>query len=163
MEKTKEHMTKNMEWRRKVNVNHIRKQDPEDVLGCSFRNLLELMPHWQFRYDREMHPVLYYQIGRYNITDIKNATGGSFDSVVKYHVWEQEALTRLCAAQTRKTGFVVDSVTAVVDLQHLSMQHASRDSLNMAKLLIEIDNKQSPETLGSMLISKSIRHIYYSF
>ena len=49
-----------------------------------------------------LRPVLYKKYGKFDATLIKKLTGGSFDNVIKYHIWEQEVCATLCTDQVGK-------------------------------------------------------------
>ena len=124
-------MRKNISWRKEHGVDRILENKPEEILGCSMEALTEVFPHWQLGTDKTgrsglycivlycmcvvsavvrhpnraalfLRPVLYKKYGKFDATLIKKLTGGSFDNVIKYHIWEQEVCATLCTDQVGK-------------------------------------------------------------
>ena len=146
------HIQRNLEWRKTKDIDALILQRPEDILGCSLEELTAVFPHWHSGYDKSGRPVLYKQYGKFDAGTVKKLVGGDFGSVVKYHVWEQEACGRLCLAQTKKLKRIVETVTGVIDIKDMGMSQITRDFLSLTKLLAEIDQNQYPETLGRCFI-----------
>ena len=97
-------------------------------------------------------PVVYKQYGKFDASVVKKLAGGSFDNVIRYHVWEQEVAAQLCVAQSHKLECIVETVTGVIDVKDMKLSQITNDFLTLTKLLAEIDQKQYPETLGRIFI-----------
>jgi hypothetical protein len=120
------------------------------MLSCNTDELLDVYPHWHYGYDRVGRPVLYKQYGRFEITKAKELT--DLDTLVRYHVWEQEACMLLCEEQSRKLGVIVETITVVIDIKDMQMRQVNRDFLSMIKRIADIDQRLYPETLGALYI-----------
>jgi hypothetical protein len=152
LKKTKAHVEKNVAWRKEMNVSEIVKLTPEQILGCSISELTKVFPHWQSGYDKTGRPVVYKQYGKFDAYHVKTLTGGNFDNVVRYHVWEQENCIRLGQRQTAQRGELVETVTGVVDVKDMRLFQITRDFLNLTKAIADVDQHQYPETLGRIYI-----------
>lgn len=150
--KAMEHMSKNIEWRNEMDVKEIVKCRPEEILGCEMKPLHDIFPHWQYGYDRTGRPVVYKHYAKFDATKIKEMGGGSFDSMMKYHVWEQEAVSKMCLEQTEKLGELVETITGIVDIKDMRLSQVTRDFLALIRCGADIDQKQYPETLGRIYI-----------
>ena len=111
-----------------------------------------MFPHWHSGYDKTGRPVLYKQYGKFDASTVKKLCGGSFDNVVKYHIWEQEACARLCLAQSKKTQTIVETVSIVVDLEDMTLTQVTGEFMTLIKLLAAVDSNQYPETTGRIFI-----------
>jgi hypothetical protein len=150
--KTTAHIEKNVAWRKEMKVKELVTQTPEEILGRPMEELTKVFPHWHYGYDKTGRPIVYKQYGKFDASHVKTLSGGNYDNVVKYHVWEQEACLRMCMKQTVKTGKLVETVTGVVDVKDMSLFQITRDFLAMTKLLADVDQGQYPETLGRIYI-----------
>jgi hypothetical protein len=150
--KTKLHIEKAIAWRLQMGSAELAKQKPEDILGCSIRLLTEVFPHWHSGYDKTGRPVLYKKYGRFEAGQIKRLVGGSFSSIEKYHIWEQEACGRLCLAQSMKRKEIVETVTTVLDIEGMKMKQVNGDFIRLVSLLADVDGTQYPETMGRIFV-----------
>jgi hypothetical protein len=123
-DKAKEHMAKNIAWRKENRVDAIAASLPEDLLGCSLAALTRFFPHWHCGHDTQGRPVLYKQYGKFDVAKLKEIT--TMDAVMDYHVWEQEACLSLCVAESHQRGVIVDTVTAVMDLENMKLAQVRR-------------------------------------
>lgn len=149
--KAKAHILRNIEWRAEMNVKELINMHPSEILGCDVQDVMQLFPHWQSKFDRDGRPILYKQYGeRFDATRIKEMS--SMDALAKYHIWEQEACMRLCYEQSHETGYIIETVTGVVDVGGLQLSQLSRDLLAVIKIVAEIDQNQYPETMGQTFV-----------
>lgn len=134
-----------------MDVKGICSKTPEEILGCKLEDIIALFPHWQSGNDEFGRPMIYKQYGSlFDASKILQLS--SKDSIAKYHIWEQEACMRLCYETSLKTGFIVETLTCVVDIGGLNLSQVTRDFLSIIKLIAEIDQSQYPETLGRTFI-----------
>ena len=151
LEKTKKHILDNIKWRNEMNVRDIVMKSPENILKVDTMSELTVMfPHWHCGFDMFGRPVLYKQYGLFEATTLLKKT--SLDAIMKYHLWEQEACMELCCHQTNKTGFIVETITAVIDIEGMQLRQVTTDFLNIVKGIAKIDQAQYPETLGRFFI-----------
>jgi hypothetical protein len=150
LHRTQQLMLNNMKWRIDREVRTIMDLGIEEILNCDVPRLLEVYPHWHCGYDRVGRPVLYKQYGKFEITKAKEMT--DLDSLVRYHVWEQEACMLLCKEQSRKLGLVVETITVVIDIKDMQLRQVNRDFLSVIKQIADIDQRLYPETLGALYI-----------
>lgn len=149
--KTTEHIRRNVDWRIEHNVKGLIDMSPEEILGCDMDTLVSVFPHWQCGFDEAGRPVMYKQYSKlFQVDKLLQIT--TLDAIKKYHIWEQEACCRLCYEQSLKIGHIVETVSALVDIQGLSMTQLSKDFLAIVKSIAEIDQEQYPETLGKTYI-----------
>ena len=149
-EKAIEHMSKNIEWRAENKVDELTTMNPEDILGCSLASLTTFFPHWHCGYDTTGRPVLYKQYGKFDVGKLKEIT--SIEAVIRYHVWEQEACLSLCVAQSHKKGAIIETCTAVLDVQDMKLSQVTSQFLALVKGIASVDKDQYPETLGRLFI-----------
>jgi hypothetical protein len=146
-----DHMRRNLEWRAVMDIRGLCEKRPFEILGCDMSDLVEVFPHWQSGFDKFGRPVMYKQYNNsFEASKILQMT--TADKIAKYHIWEQEACMRLCNEQSRKTGHLVETVTAVVDVKGMQLYQVTRDFLAIIKSIAEIDQNQYPETLGQTFI-----------
>ena len=151
-EKTIEHIQRNIAWRKDYNVDELMKLDPEIILGCKLEDLTAFYPHWQSGLDKTGRPVIYKQYGKFDASKVKKLVGGTFDNVIKYHVWEQEVCSIICTHESHKLGNIIETSTHVIDVKDMKLSQITSDFMSLVKLFAEIDQKQYPETLGKMFI-----------
>lgn len=150
--KTKAHILKNIEWRKSLNVPALVTLPPELILGCRIEDLMNVFPHWHSGYDKTHRPVVFKQYGKFEASTVKKLVGGTFDNIVRYHIWEQEACAQLCLAQSLKNKTIVETVTYVLDIKDMRMSQIGSDFINLIQLLSDIDGKQYPETIGRIFV-----------
>ena len=51
IEKTKEHILKNIQWRKDINIHEIIAKPPSENLQTTLRDFLKYQPHWSSGYD----------------------------------------------------------------------------------------------------------------
>jgi hypothetical protein len=114
------------------------------------KDLQRYLPHWQCGFDKTGRPVIYKQYGSFENNLLSEIS--AIDCVTKYHVWEQEVISKLCYEQSKKTGRIVETSFAVMDLEGMQMRQVTKDFLMIVKAFANIDQAQYPETLGRLLI-----------
>lgn len=148
--KTIDHLKRNCNWRKKFRVDEIFSDEPDSALGCPLSKLTAIFPHWHEGYDLSGRPVLYKQYTTFDAAAIQRIA--NLDSIIKYHVWEQEACQKLCMDQSLKTGYIVETTTTILDLKDMRIGQVTKDFLSFMKTIAEVDSHQYPETLGNMFI-----------
>ncbi len=67
------------------------KKTPNEILGVPIESVLSVFPHWHLKNDLSGRPVIYKVYGKtLCATKLRKLTGGNFDRVINYHLWEQE-------------------------------------------------------------------------
>ena len=150
--KAKKHILKCMEWRKTNNVAEVANMNPEEILGCRVNDLVEHFPHWHIGYDKTGRPLLFKQQGEFDMKEIKKLCGGNFDRISRYHIWEQELMSRLCYEQSLKTRTIIETITVVLDVKGMTLSSLSSDFRAMMSALVKMDQDMYPETLGRILI-----------
>lgn len=148
--KAADHIERNIVWRREHVVDKLCATQPHEILGCSMKDFTALFPHWHCGYDKQRRPVLYKQYGGFECTTLLEMT--SVEAISQYHVWEQEACMRLCMLQSLKSGYLVETVTAVIDVAGMSLRQVDSNFMAIVKAIANIDQAQYPETLGRFFI-----------
>lgn len=145
-----EHITRNIEWRREHSVGKLCTMQPEEILKCDMPRFAALFPHWHCGYDRQRRPVLYKQYGGFECTELLKMT--TIEAVAQYHIWEQEACMRLCMLQSLRSGYLVETLTAVIDVAGMQLRQVDSSFMAIVKAIANIDQAQYPETLGRFYI-----------
>jgi hypothetical protein len=134
------HILTNIKWREKMNVKELVKMSPEDILGCPMTLVTEVFPHWHSGFDMNGRPVLYKQYGKFDVGKLNAIT--STDAVMNYHIWEQEACLRMCVAQSHKRGMIIETCSAVLDVQDMTLRQVTSEFLALVKGIAAIDKDQ---------------------
>jgi len=152
--KAYEHILKNVKWRKDQNIRQLVSTDPDEILGINVREVLKFAPHWHRGFDKCGRPIIYKHYGStFNATHVKDLIGqNSLDPMERYHIWEMEACVRLAYEESLRTGYIVETISAVVDLQDLSMWNVNVDMYTLIKSLADVDQQQYPETLGFTVV-----------
>lgn len=137
VEKAQEHITTNVSWRENQKLKEICSKSVDDILGCNIKDLLEVFPHWHSGFDKCGRPVLYKQYGGFEADVIKRIS--SIDAVSNYHIWEQESCMRLCFEQSHRLGYIVETITGVIDVGGMRLGQVTRDFLAIVKAIAYID------------------------
>ena len=153
--KTKSHIVRSINWRKEMNVQRIVLQQPDEILGFHVEELTKVFPHWQSGYDKTGRPVLYKQYGQFDAGKIKKMAGGTFDRIIRYHIWQQEAIAQLCLEQSKKLHAIVETVSIVIDIKDMRLTQVNSDFITLTSILADIDGKQYPETLGRIFVINS--------
>jgi hypothetical protein len=144
------HLKRNVAWRKERDVAALNDARPEEILGCPMKDLQRYLPHWQCGFDKTGRPVIYKQYGSFENDLLRDHC--DLDSLTKYHIFEQEIISKLCYMQSRKTGRIVETSFAVMDLEGMQLRQVTSDFLAIVKAFANIDQAQYPETLGRLLI-----------
>lgn len=152
VEKTFKHIQDNVKWRLEMNAQALSSgYRPESILNITnMSGITSIFPHWHCGYDRVGRPVLYKQYGKFDCTKLLKLT--SIENLLKYHTWEQEACMELCKRQSIKSGCIVETLTAVIDVKNMVLSQVTSDFLSIIKGIAKIDQAQYPETLGRFFI-----------
>jgi len=152
VKKTQKAITGHLAWQDEIKLSEIVQRKPEEILTCEIGAFTDLYPHWHYGYDKTGRPVMYKQYDRFLAGAIKRLTGDSFDNVMTYHIWEQEAAAELCKRQSVKHRAIIETITGVIDIKDMKMAQITRNFLALVKLMAEVDQKRYPETLGKIFI-----------
>lgn len=141
LKKTKDHIRKNVQWRADNNVKELINLTPSEILGIDVMEVQGLAPHWQSGFDKNGRPIVYkHYNSSFDATKIKNLS--SMEALTRYHLWEMEACMRLCYEQSLQTGYIVETISAVVDVGGMQMWQLSFDLLALIQNLAEVDQVQ---------------------
>lgn len=152
IKKTKKAITGHLEWQIEIKLDELLKKTPEQILTCEMSAFTDLYPHWHYGSDKTGRPVMYKQYDRFLAGAIKRLTGDTFENVMNYHIWEQEAASEICRTQSIKNGTIIETVTGVIDLNHMKMTQITRNFLALVKIMAKVDQERYPETLGKIFI-----------
>lgn len=150
VDKTIEHIKRNIEYRKEHNVSEVFNSTPNELLGAKLSDVLEYLVHWQYSFDKTGRPIVYRQYGKIDASKIKKIAG--FENVMKYHIWEQELIVRMCTEQSFRLGQIIETITVVIDVQDMRMSQVTGEFLTFMKMIGQIDASQYPEILGRMFI-----------
>lgn len=148
------HILRNVQWRKDNDIKQLVSMDPDEILGINVREVLRFAPHWHRGFDKCGRPIIYKHYGStFNATHVKDLIGaGTLDPMARYHVWEMEACVRLAYEESLRTGYISETISAVVDLQDLSLWNINGDMYTLIQSLAEVDQQQFPETLGHTVV-----------
>jgi hypothetical protein len=135
--RAQDHILRNIEWRREMTVSELCAMTPDAILGCEMKEFTTLFPHWHCGYDKQRRPVLYKQYGGFECSKLMQMT--SLDAVTRYHVWEQEACLRLCLMQSLKSGYIVETMSAVIDVAGMQLRQVDSNFLSIVKAIAAVD------------------------
>lgn len=150
LEKSKAHLLRNIQWRKDMSVDDINANHPNDNLGEGLHLLTQYLPHWQYGFDKTGRPVLYKQYAKFDATSIKKIV--PFENVVRYHVWEQELVVRLCTEQSYRHQKIIETITVVIDVKDMRLAQVNFDFLQLIRMCGDVDSAQYPEILGRLYI-----------
>lgn len=139
-DKAMAHILSNIKWRDKMNVKKLVKMSPEEILGCPMQLVTEVFPHWHCGSDITGRPVLYKQYGKFDVGKLKEIT--SMEAVLNYHIWEQEACSRMCMEQSHKKGMIIETCSTVMDVQDMTLRQVTSEFLSLVKGIAAIDKDQ---------------------
>ena len=123
---------------------------PADVVGCPAALLERYFDSWAQGVDREGRPVVYKKYGRLEVSTLV-AAGASVESLVRYHVGEQERLS-IAMREASMGGARVSAATFVMDAAGWHVGLATRDAMRFLRTIAEIDQAHYPERLGRLVV-----------
>lgn len=139
-----------VEWRAEFRVDELLTQTCEQVLGCDPVAINALYPHWTHSVDKFGRPVMFEKACLCDIdTALQHTT---HEALVRYHVWRAEKNAARLHAQTKKTGYQVDTLVSVVDVDNMSIRQVTRKFLSLVQEIAAIDQDHYPERLGQLFI-----------
>eukprot|EP01032_Pedospumella_encystans_P032975 gene32975-37246_t len=141
VKKTKKHILANIEWRKAQNIPELMAQTPEEILGCELSQMIQHFPHWHSGYDKTGRSLLFKQQGAFDTKEIKELAGGSFDRVIRSHIWEQELSSRLCYEASLRTKTIIETVTVVLDVKGMTLMSLNSDFRSMMSRIVEMDQE----------------------
>ena len=150
--KSFEHIKQNIAYRKAHNINGILSRDPDEILGAPMAAVVDVYPHWAYGCDRMYRPVLYKQYARFDIDKIVNTKLTTIERLCNYHLWEQEKCMEMCLVQSQRAGYIVETITVVIDVDKMKLTQITSSFLSVIKQIAQIDSEQYPETLGALYI-----------
>ena len=137
--KAYKHILRNVAWRKENNVAELVNMDPNDILGIDIQEIMKTAPHWHRGFDKYGRPIIYKHYGAtFNATHIKDQVG-SLAPMERYHVWEMEACVRLAYEESLRIGHVVETISAVVDLNGITLWNVNVDMFRLIQSLADVD------------------------
>lgn len=143
-------LQKDLEWRDEKKVLSLRDAKEEQVLGCSLSIFSPLLPIWHQGHDRVGRPVIYKKFGSFEIWKITQHT--SLENLVMHHVWSMERYMALCRANTKRLGYMVETVTLVIDAAGWGLSLFTREATSYLRQISNIDSDHFPERLGRIIV-----------
>lgn len=150
------------EWRRKgfladvpslapLGVAGLATTCPEEIVGCPGRLLEKYFDSWSQGVDREGRPVVYKKYGTLEVSSLI-AAGASVQSLVRYHVAEQERLSLALRKASQESKTRVSAATFLMDAAGWHVGLATSDALRFLRSIAEIDSAHYPERLGRLIV-----------
>lgn len=140
----------NVQWRETNKVNELAAMNPDSILGCPMANVTKYFPHWHCGYDKTGRPVLYKQYSKFDCTKLKEFT--TLDKLIQYQIWEQEQCAKLQFYNSKKLNKTIETVTAVIDIEGMTVSQASSDFMSTMKALANIGKQHYPDSEGRLFI-----------
>ncbi len=141
-------------WREERDVIALRDRTDVDVLGLKDMTVMtKYLPSWYQGFDKEGRPIIFKRFGNCNVAEICKET--TVEKMLDHHIWQQERLMRKLAEQSAKTGYNVETVTAVFDASGWRIGLATRQAYSFLKGMADLDSAHYPERLGQIFIVNS--------
>jgi len=99
--------------------------------------------------DRAGHPVAILSLGQIDLKGMMKTF--SHDELFKYKVYTMEVLENTFQENTKETGKLVDTVTAIIDMQGLSSYHLWRPGLLLWNEFMQVEEMHYPEIVNKGL------------
>lgn len=132
------HISRNIKWRADNNVKELVKMNPSEIVGFDIQKIMVISPHWQTGFDKLGRPIVVkHYCEQFDATQCKNMS--SLEALARYHIWEMEAAMRLCYEESCRSGYIVETISAIVNVDGLRVWNLSFDFLSMFKSLADID------------------------
>jgi len=144
-------MLKNdVDWRLEVGIAELRKQTPEQILGCPREVIDQHLPIFQRGFDQEGRPAFYQQATGFYIDRLLQHT--TMARVLRYHMWKAEKMADLCVSQSALLGQQIETTFVVIDIRDMVMSQVTRQFLAYMKQMAKIDQDHYPERMGVLFI-----------
>ena len=113
-----------VEWRKEWRVSELRRQTPEQILGCARHLVDRHLPIWQRGFDREGRPVFYQHAMSFYVDRMLEHT--TMDAALRYHVWKAEKASDLCVLQSERSGCQIETTCVLIDVRGMQMSQITR-------------------------------------
>ena len=137
-------------WRNEENRLNLVNESARDVLGCDLGKMYSYFPTWIQGVDKQLRPVSYRQFGKFEVWNVLKLT--SMERLIRFHAWETEMALRRMYAQSRRTGYNIETFVLVIDAAGWSMKLATSDAFTFIKGMATTDSDHYPERLGTMVV-----------
>eukprot|EP00656_Telonema_subtile_P016049 TRINITY_DN18454_c0_g1_i2.p1 TRINITY_DN18454_c0_g1~~TRINITY_DN18454_c0_g1_i2.p1 ORF type:complete len:860 (-),score=136.46 TRINITY_DN18454_c0_g1_i2:248-2827(-) len=106
--------------------------------------------HWTHAFDKFGRPVM---VEKASLAEIDKALEHTtHEALVRYHVWRAEKNAGKLHAQTKRTGYQVDTLVSIVDVNNMGLGQVTRKFLKLVQEIAVIDQDHYPERLGQLFI-----------
>jgi hypothetical protein len=136
-----QHIDDSISWRKSFGIDRLCETPPEEVLGTDIRLLVNILPHWHCGCDKFGRPIVYRIYTKFDSAKLEEFY--SLESLLRYHVWEQEASARLCLLQSLRSGYIVETIVGVVDVGGMHIRQVDSFFMSMVKDIALIDQVPS--------------------
>jgi CRAL/TRIO domain/CRAL/TRIO, N-terminal domain len=137
-------------WRNSIDMNSLRLQTAEEVLGCDTATFYTFFPTWIQGYDKQSRPIAWRQFGKFEIWSLLRIT--TMERLIRFHAWESEQALRLMKEKSKATGFNIETFVIVIDAAGWSLKLATSDAFTFIKGMAVTDSAYYPERLGKLIV-----------
>ena len=123
----------------------------ETVTSCPAALLERYFDSWMQGMDREGRPIVYKKYGTLEVSKLI-AAGASVESLVRYHVQEQERLSVALREASAARGARVSAATFIIDAAGWHLGLATGDAMKFLRAIADIDQAHYPERLGRLVV-----------
>eukprot|EP00928_Gymnodinium_smaydae_P012178 TRINITY_DN14429_c0_g1_i3.p1 TRINITY_DN14429_c0_g1~~TRINITY_DN14429_c0_g1_i3.p1 ORF type:complete len:214 (-),score=22.77 TRINITY_DN14429_c0_g1_i3:104-745(-) len=140
-----------IEWRRELGINTFMDRSEHDVLGSTPERIHCYMPWKHIGFDKQGRPIVAKHMGR------KCRIGEMLkhyplDSLVNYHIWQQEACCKLLAAESRRLGACIEQWAFIIDAKGWHLGLATPSAMQFLRRIAAVDSDHYPERLGFCIV-----------
>lgn len=147
-------LTEDVRWRRETDVATLRSVPAEHVLGCNPAVVHRYIPSKHLGFDKQGRPIVAKHFGyKTVIADLLKSV--SLESLVRYHVWQNESYCQMLAEQSKRLGQSVEQFVFIIDAKGWHPGLASRAAFAFIRRMVEVDDKHYPERLGMLIVANA--------
>jgi len=155
-------LSRDIEWRKREGIQELVNLPVAKIAGVEEEVLFKYFPAWHQGFDKEGRPVLYTAYGNCEV-DTLCKMGASVESLLTYHVYQQETCVRLLASQSQRLGRKVEKFFFVIDAKGWGLRLWTRQAMRFIKGMADCDSAHYPERLGQMYVINCPRALVLTY
>lgn len=151
-------LSADLKWRESMGIKVLMARSPEEVAGLSAEKLASMLPMWHQGFCKTGRPVMFKHYGHARIAALLEHT--SMENLVRFHVYENERASILCAEQSEKLAREIETVVYILDVDKWKPMGLTA-ALEFCKQMAKIDSDHYPERLGRLFVVNASNTVYY--